>query len=141
MFLKKFRIVSNASRNLKKLTSIWFDKTPFKSLLWRKLSNAGRNHSGRIVVWTKSSLKNKLLHPRINYSMRSRVLALVTTFKLIPLQNKLVALSFLASGGISYLPATDHFKIFGFTYFPTQNSKLKVSLVTPLCFYWFTSND
>ena len=115
MFLKKLRIVSNASRNLKKLTSIWLDKTPFKSLLWRKLSNAGRNDSGRVVVWTKSSLKNKLMHPKINYSMRSKLLGLVTTFKLIPLQNKLVSLTFFASGGISYLPTTDHFKIFNFT--------------------------
>ena len=134
MFLKKLRIVSNASRNLKKLTSIWLDKTPFKSLLWRKLSNAGRNHSGRIVVWTKSSLKNKLMHPRINYSMRSKVLSLVTTFKLIPLQNKLVALSFLASGCICYLPSTDHFRIFGFIYFPTQNLKLKSFINNPILF-------
>ena len=66
--------------------------------------------------------------------MRDKVLTLVTTFKLIPLQNKLVALSFLASGGISYLPATDHFKIFGFTYFPTQNTKLKSFLNSPTLF-------
>ncbi len=134
MFLKKLRIVSNASRNLKKLTSIWLDKTPFKSLLWRKLSNAGRNDSGRVVVWTKSSLKNKLMHPKINYSMRSKLLGLVTTFKLIPLQNKLVSLTFFASGGISYLPTTDHFKIFNFTYFPTQSPKLKQFLNNPSLF-------
>lgn len=131
------RIVSNASRNLKQLTSLWFDKTPFTSLIWRKLSNAGRNDSGRIVVWTKSSLKVKLLHPRINYNMRYRVLSLITTFKLIPLQQKLIALSFLASGGITYLPTTDRFKIFGFSYYPTQNPKLKTFLSTPTLFLLF----
>jgi hypothetical protein len=66
--------------------------------------------------------------------MRNRIISLVTTFKLIPFQNKLVALSFLASGGISYLPATDHFKIFHFTYFPTQNFKLKPFFSNPTLF-------
>ena len=66
--------------------------------------------------------------------MRNRIISLVTTFKLIPFQNKLVALSFLASGGISYLPATDHFKIFNFTYFPTQNFKLKPFFSNPTLF-------
>jgi hypothetical protein len=66
--------------------------------------------------------------------MRSKLLGLVTTFKLIPLQNKLVSLTFFASGGISYLPTTDHFKIFNFTYFPTQSPKLKQFLNNPSLF-------
>jgi hypothetical protein len=74
------------------------------------------------------------MHPKINYSMRSKVVSLITTFKLIPFQNKLVSLSFLASGGISYLPTTDRFKIFGFTYFPTQSLKLKQFLNNPSLF-------
>jgi len=74
------------------------------------------------------------MHPKINYSMRSKVISLITTFKLIPFQNKLVSLSFLASGGISYLPTTDRFKIFGFTYFPTQSLKLKQFLNNPSLF-------
>lgn len=128
------RIVSNASRDIKKLTSIWIDKTPFKSLLWRKYSNAGRNKSGRIVVWTKSSLKNKILYPKINYSMRSKVISLISTFKLIPFQNKLVSLSFLASGGFCYLPTTDYFKLFSFSYFPATSVKVKPFFKNPTSF-------
>ena len=74
------------------------------------------------------------MHPKINYSMRNRLISLVTTFKLIPFQNKLVSLSFLSSGGISYLPTTDHFKIFNFTYFPAQSLKLKQFLNNPSLF-------
>ena len=120
MFLKKVKVTSNGSRNIKKLTSLWLDKSRFSRLTWRKKSQAGRTSSGRISVWTKGSLKTKLILPRINYSLRSRTISLVSTFKLIPFQNKLVALAFTSSGGISYLPAPDSYKIFSLLYFPIR---------------------
>ena len=128
------RIVSNASRNINKLTSLWLDKTPFKQLTWRKVSKAGRGKSGLIVVWTKSSIKQRLLFPKINYSLRTRFLSVVGTFRLIPFQNKLVALSFLASGGITYLQSTDKFKLFDFTYFPSKSSFLQQYMRDPILF-------
>lgn len=94
--------------------------------MWRKKSNAGRNTQGRIVVWTKSSIKTKLKYPKINYNFRLKSLLLITTLKLIPFQNKLITLSFLASGGITYLPATDSMKIFNFIYFPINKSSRKI---------------
>jgi len=138
LFLKKLRIVSNASRNIKKLTSLWLERKNFKQLTWRKYSNAGRNDSGRVVVWTKSSLKLKLIRPLINYSMRSNIMSTITTFKLIPFQNKLVSLSFLASGGVTYLPATDLFKIFGFIYFSPKLTGLNSYLTEPSLFLLFS---
>ena len=138
MFLKKLRIVSNASRNIKKLTSLWLERRNFKQLTWRKYSNSGRNDSGRVVVWTKSSLKLKLIRPLINYSMRSKIMSVITTFKLIPFQNKLVSLSFLASGGVTYLPATDLFKIFGFIYFSPKLTSLNSYLTEPSLFLLFS---
>jgi hypothetical protein len=66
--------------------------------------------------------------------MRSKVLSLVSTFKLIPFQNKLVSLSFLASGGFSYLPTTDYFKLFGFSYFPATSVKIKTFFKNPTSF-------
>ena len=99
------RIVSSASRNIKKLTSTWLNKTPFKQLTWRKISRAGRSQVGRIVIWTKSSIKHRLLYPKINYNeqsgLRYRRISFVSTFRLIPFQNKLVALAFFSNGSIS----------------------------------------
>ncbi len=128
------RIVSSASRNIKKLTSLWLDKKNFKQLTWRKISKAGRNKSGRIIIWTKSSIKQRLLYPKINYSLRTKWISLVSTFRLIPLQNKLVALSFLSSGSITYLQSTDKFKIFSFIYFPGKTSKVKSDFINPILF-------
>ena len=62
------------------------------------------------------------------------MLGLISTFKLIPFQNKLVSLSFLASGGFSYLPTTENFKIFNFTYFPSTSVKLKTFFKNPTSF-------
>lgn len=134
MFLKKLRVTSNGARNINKITSLWLERKNFKQLTWRNHSTAGRNASGRVVVWTKSSLKKRLIQPIINYSMRSRVMSVITTFKLIPFQNKLVSLSFLASGGITYLPATDLFKVFGFIYFVPKLSSLNPYLTEPTLF-------
>ena len=113
---------------------MWIEKKNFKQLNWRKFSKAGRNDSGRIVVWTKTSLKKKLLYPRINYSLRSYALSIVTAFRLIPFQNKLLSLSFIASGGITYLPTTDLYKIFNFTYFSPKSRRMSAYLKDPSLF-------
>lgn len=128
------RPVSSASRNITKLTSRWLDKKPFNQLTWRKVSKAGRGKSGRIVVWTKSSIKHRLRFPKINYSLRVRWLSVVATFRLIPFQNKLVALTFLSSGGVTYLQATDKFKIFSFSYFPSKSLSIRSYLPNPTLF-------
>lgn len=120
MFLQKSRVTSNASRNIRTFKSLWYDKSSFKRLIWRKLSKPGTNITGRVVVRTKGALKRKLLNPVINYAFRNRNLSLNTTFKLIPFQNKLVSLAFLSSGAITYLPTTPMFHIFGFNYFRSR---------------------
>lgn len=128
-------ITSSASRNIKKLTSKWFDKTTFKQLTYRKLSKSGRNKQGRIIIWTKSSLKRRLLLPKINYSYRDQYIGVIGTFKLLPFQNKLTALVFFSSGGITYLQSTDKFKqVFSFVYFPTKYTKMRSLLPDPLLF-------
>ena len=132
------RIVSSASRNIKKLTSSWLNKDPFKQLTWRKISRAGRSQVGRIVIWTKSSLKHRLLYPKINYNDRSclryRRISFISTFRLIPFQNKLVSLAFFANGSMSYIQSTDKHKIFDFLYFPTKISALRSYVPNPILF-------
>lgn len=112
MFLKKTLYTSPASRNITKLTSNWLSQKKFNPLTWRSLSRAGCGMFGRRVTFSKGALLVKRRLPSINYSFRYKILSVITTLQLIPFQNKLVALCFLATGGVSYLPATNHFKIF-----------------------------
>lgn len=128
------RPVSSASRNIKKLTSLWFEKKPYNLLNWRKLSKAGRGKSGRIVLWTKSSIKHRLMFPKINYSFRYRFIGIVSTFRLIPFQNKLVSLLFFSSGSVAYVQAPESFKIFSFIYFPAKSRTVKGLYSNPSLF-------
>jgi large subunit ribosomal protein L2 len=132
LFLQKKPIVSNASRNVLNFRSLWVDRRLFRALKWRRLSKGGRGSTGRIVVWTKSSIKTRLLHPTINYSFRHHSLGFIATFKVIPFQNKLTSLTFLASGGVTYLAATEHFKIFHYLCSYGARSKIKDFLQKPL---------
>ena len=128
-------ITSNASRNINQFKSRWFEKKTFKQLTFRKISKAGRNKYGRIIIWTKSSIKQRLLFPKINYSFRYRWIGVVGTFRLIPFQNKLTALVFFSSGGISYLQTSDKFKkVFSFIYFPSKYSRTRFFLPEPVLF-------
>jgi large subunit ribosomal protein L2 len=128
------RTVSSASRNIKKLTSLWFEKKPYNLLNWRKLSKAGRGKSGRIIVWTKSSIKHRLTFPKINYSFRHRLIGIVSTLRLVPFQNKLVSLLFFSSGSVAYVQAPESFKIFSFVYFPAKNRRIKSLYPNPSLF-------
>ena len=116
MILKKLTVASNASRNIQKLTSIfWGAKFP-SSLLWRKKSWAGRTQGGRISLWTKSRLLRKILLPKINYSWRPRSVFFVAAFRLIPFSTKLITLIFLSSGGLLSAPTNSWYKFLGFHY-------------------------
>jgi len=127
------RPLSSASRNINKLTSRWFDKQPFTQLMWRKLSKAGRGKGGRIVVWTKSSIKRRLRYPKINYSFRHWYVGFISTFRFIPFQQKLVALTFFGSGAAVYLQATDKWKIFQLMY-PRQYRRPAAKWAVPSFF-------
>jgi large subunit ribosomal protein L2 len=128
------RPVSSASRNIRKLTSLWFDKKPYNLLNWRKVSKSGRGKSGRIVLWTKSSIKHRLIYPKINYSCRVKWIGIISTFRLIPFQNKLVSLLFFSSGSVTYLPAPESFKIFSFVYFPAKTRLVRGFYPNPSLF-------
>ena len=134
MFLKKLRTVSSASRNIKKLTSSWFDKKSYNLLNWRKISKAGRGKSGRIILWTKASIKHRLIFPKISYSCRLKLLSIISTFRLIPFQNKLIALLFFSSGSVAYLQAPESFKIFSFIYFPVKTNWVRKFYSNPSLF-------
>jgi len=106
------KVTSNGSRKVIKLTSLWYNKTHYKPLMWTKKSWGGRSSFGRVSIWTKKSLKIKLIIPRINYSLRTSNIFFIDTLKLVPGSNKLIALIFLSCGGVSYIPTTESHKVF-----------------------------
>ena len=58
-------------------------------------------------------------------------MAIVSTFYLIPFQNKLVALCFLASGSVTYLQSTTQFNLLTLVKFPDRLKKKSQSLLNP----------
>ena len=131
MFLKKIQYSSGASRNINKITSKWLLRKRYKQLTWRKYSKGGRGASGRIILWTKGSLRRRLVLPKINYSFRYTWLSFVSTFYLIPFQNKLLALCFFSTGSVVYLQATTKFKLFSFITFPNMLRRVRSNPITP----------
>ena len=123
MFLRKSSVTSGASRNVQKLTSNWLNKTRFNYLTWRRKSLAGRGSTGRIILKSKGSILSKLRYPFINYNFRFKNITLVSTFYLIPFQNKLVSLCFLSTGGVTYLQSTTSFNLFSFLTTPFFSAK------------------
>lgn len=66
---------------------------------------------------------------KINYFYRSFEPGFVSTFKLVPFSNKLLALTHFTSGSSSYLPAITSTKIFSFVTFKfpsTSKTRLKI---------------
>lgn len=118
MSLKRQRVTSNASRNILIWTSKWYDRSIPKKLSYRRKSKSGRcSLTGRIVVWTKSSFLHRIKLLRTTYRTRCVVPSFVSTLKLVPFSNKLLALVVSPSGSFSYLPAIDTTKVFSLVTF------------------------
>ena len=77
--------------------------------------NAGRSSTGRVVVWTKSKKTTKHRLPSINYRFRQTDLGFIGGLLLRPLLNKLVALLFMSSGSITYVPTSTKHRMFQIT--------------------------
>jgi large subunit ribosomal protein L2 len=97
-------------------------QTKVKHLSLKKKWSAGRNDTGRIVVWTKGSLKKKLKMPLINLNLRYNKLAVISTFQFIPFKNKLLTVLCYNNGAISYHNATENFNLFEYFYWNRKKS-------------------
>lgn len=116
MFLKRKQPTSNASTNLWTFTSKWYERRSPKALTFRKKSKAGRcSHTGRVVIWTKGSSLRRVNLPKINYNFRSTEVGFISTFKLVPFSNKLLALVVFATGAYSYFPTTESTSVLSIT--------------------------
>lgn len=117
MILQKQHISSNASRNIVKITSDWFWKRPAPRLAFRYLGPRGRSSSGRIICWTKSSLKSKIKNVSTVYRWSYSNLGFISTFKLTPRNYKLLGLIVLSCGSYFYSSVTSYFRVFQFIYY------------------------
>jgi len=84
----------------------------YKNLWYRNYSKAGRNCSGRVVVYTKSSLKIKSIKPRINHSFRRLEVGFISSFFTLVYNRSLISLFQNSSGSFTYLPTTVFSKLF-----------------------------
>lgn len=113
--LAKANVTSGASR------AVFFYKNTLplqfrhKKLLNCYKWNAGRSSTGRVVVWTKSRRTTKHRIPSINYKFRQTSLGFIGGLLLRPLVNKLVALLFVSSGSITYVPTSTKHQMFRIT--------------------------
>lgn len=132
MSLKRFYVTSNASRQRSIWTSKWYDRATPSALTYRKKSKAGRSSlTGQIIVWTKSSYLKRIKLPNVNYSFRHNYPSFISTFKLVPYSNKLLALVIFPSGCLSYFPAVDSMKIFSPLIFRSGRAQTSLKALTP----------
>ena len=121
MILKKQYVTSNASRRIIKLTSTWFWKRSAPRLSFRYLGYNGRSSGGRIICWTKTSLKKKLKNVSILTRWNYRNIGFISTFKLTPRNSKLLGLIILSCGSYFYSSVTDYHKVLKFIYYKPKH--------------------
>ena len=106
----------------KKLFSGYRDVTFFKNhlpltikknkLTYRNAWKSGRASSGRVVMWTRSSLKKRFTKTTVNYSFRSLKLGFVSSISLSSSIMSPVSLYQLSDGSYTYLRPTTTTKLF-----------------------------
>lgn len=125
MILKRQVITSNASRNIVKITSKWYWRRPAPFLSYRLTGFRGRSSNGRIICWTKSSVKKRLKSVSTVSRWCYSNLGFISTFKLSPRNFKLLGLIVLSCGSHFYSSVTNNHKVLNFIYFkPTNEFRL-----------------
>lgn len=114
--LVKCPIASSASRNKTLFVNSFPLQKKIPSLSLRVKSNAGRNHSGRIIFWTRTSLTKRFKNVKLNYKVCYNYLNFIASFQFISFSNKLVSLVYLANGSITYYITTDMHTLFDYSY-------------------------
>lgn len=101
----------------------------FKKLSLKKKWNAGRNDSGRIIMWSKKSLLIKQKSIKINYDLKYLKLGFLVNFQFIPFKNKLLSLIFFSNGAVTYFLTTENHKLFGIIHFNRFKKLKKIKLI------------
>lgn len=114
--LQPLSIRSNASRKIKYFFNYLSLQNKVKKLSLKKKNNAGRNHLGRIIFWTRQAKKIKFRTPLINPHLRYNRLAVIASFQFLPYSNKLLSLFFFCNGSMMYFNTTETHVLFDFYY-------------------------
>jgi len=110
--LIKKGVTSGASRNIIHFKNVFPVKLKCKQLLTKVPYKAGRNNTGKVVIRTRKTKLQNPVTPTVNYTFRSLNLLLVAGFILVPKTNKLVSLTVLSSGSITYTPTPTTHELF-----------------------------
>ena len=110
--LAKKGVTSGASRNIIHFKNMFPVKLKCKQLLTKVPYKAGRNNTGKVVIRTRKTKLQNPVTPTVNYTFRSLNLLLVAGFILVPKTNKLVSLTVLSSGSITYTPTPTTHELF-----------------------------
>lgn len=100
----------------------------FRKLTIYKKWRAGRNDSGRTVIWTRSASLVKQKTVRINYGLRFLRLGFIAGFQFVPFKNKLLSLVHFSNGAVSYYLTTELHELFMFLYFNYRRQLKKFKL-------------
>lgn len=138
LILQKKKVTSNASR---KITFPAYDLVLHKlapRVYTRLLGTRGRSAQGRIICWTKGSVKKrKLKTVRILHSWKYLNLGFFATLKLTPRNNRLLGLVILSCGSYFYAPITGQYRILNFIYFKPKHKFRIDYLRKPIVFKLF----
>ena len=129
LFLKKLRVTSNASRNIRKPELLYPLPFFFSKLALSPLSRSGKGHSGRILCYTKKSYKIKHRIPHLNYSFYPVFLSFIVNFYLNPKPQKLLSLVATLDGGFTFLQLADKHQLFNYLY--DQRAALRLPKLFP----------
>jgi ribosomal protein L2 len=83
-----------------------------KKLVSRSAWKSGRNSSGRRVLRTRAARTRKISNYSINYSFRDLRLSFVAGLVYLPALQKVLSLTFLASGSVCYTTTTTNHRLF-----------------------------
>ena len=134
LFLQKLQTTSNASRSISKIkTTVNIIKKP-SVLFYRNSGPRGRHTNGRILCWTKASVKRIIRQPRLLESYRYKAIGYVTNLLIVPFLNKLIGLVFFLTGTLAFLQLSSKVGNFSFLYHKTSNSHLQTLFANPIFF-------
>lgn len=127
-------VTSNASRSITKFYSPLFTKFNANRLYYRNSGAKGKFNNGRIICWTKSSIKKTIKQPRLIKLFNYTSVSYITNLILIPFLNKLVGLIFYITGGFAFLQLPANKTLFTFLYFKQKKKSLKEFFPSPSFF-------
>lgn len=125
LLLKKLKVASGASRSKYSIIfKLNIPKRNKKLSLKKSNSNNHKSISGKIVCFSKSSIKRRYSFLKINYRYRFTATGVISSFNFFNLNRSVSTLISYSNGMFSYILASKNYKIFSY-FMARQVKKLK----------------